>query len=94
MCCNRGTSGIDGSTSTAMGFAIKNENPTLLITGDLSFFYDINGLWNQYIPPFVRIMIFNNGEEISLKLFRVQMPIQIHWMNLSLQTPQECRTFG
>ncbi|WP_312299323.1 2-succinyl-5-enolpyruvyl-6-hydroxy-3-cyclohexene-1-carboxylic-acid synthase [Chryseobacterium sp.] len=68
MYCNRGTSGIDGSTSTAMGFAIKNENPTLLITGDLSFFYDINGLWNQYIPPFVRIMIFNNGEGNIFKI--------------------------
>lgn len=66
--CNRGTSGIDGSTSTAMGFAIKNQNPTLLITGDLSFFYDINGLWNQYIPPFVRIMIFNNGEGNIFKI--------------------------
>lgn len=66
--CNRGTSGIDGSTSTAMGFAIKNSNPTLLITGDLSFFYDINGLWNQYIPPFVRIMIFNNGEGNIFKI--------------------------
>lgn len=59
--CNRGTSGIDGSTSTAMGFAIKNQNPTLLVTGDLSFFYDINGLWNQYIPPYTRIILFNNG---------------------------------
>lgn len=68
MYCNRGTSGIDGSTSTAMGFAIKNESPTLLITGDLSFFYDINGLWNQYIPPFVRIMIFNNGEGNIFKI--------------------------
>ena len=68
MYCNRGTSGIDGSTSTAMGFAIKNANPTLLITGDLSFFYDINGLWNQYIPPFVRIMIFNNGEGNIFKI--------------------------
>ncbi|REC43792.1 2-succinyl-5-enolpyruvyl-6-hydroxy-3-cyclohexene-1-carboxylic-acid synthase [Chryseobacterium pennipullorum] len=68
MYCNRGTSGIDGSTSTAMGFAIKNEKPTLLITGDLSFFYDINGLWNQYIPPFVRIMIFNNGEGNIFKI--------------------------
>ena len=66
--CNRGTSGIDGSTSTAMGFAIKNANPTLLITGDLSFFYDINGLWNQYIPPFVRIIIFNNGEGNIFKI--------------------------
>ncbi|KFF09374.1 2-succinyl-5-enolpyruvyl-6-hydroxy-3-cyclohexene-1-carboxylic-acid synthase [Chryseobacterium luteum] len=66
--CNRGTSGIDGSTSTAMGFAIKNANPTLLITGDLGFFYDINGLWNQYIPPFVRIIIFNNGEGNIFKI--------------------------
>ena len=68
MYCNRGTSGIDGCTSTAMGFAIKNANPTLLITGDLSFFYDINGLWNQYIPPFVRIIIFNNGEGNIFKI--------------------------
>ncbi|WP_312074989.1 2-succinyl-5-enolpyruvyl-6-hydroxy-3-cyclohexene-1-carboxylic-acid synthase [Chryseobacterium sp.] len=60
--CNRGTSGIDGSTSTAMGFAIKNEKPTVLVTGDVSFMYDVNGLWNQYIPPFTRIIIFNNGE--------------------------------
>lgn len=59
---NRGTSGIDGSTSTAMGFAVKSENPTLLITGDLGFMYDVNGLWNQYIPPFTRIIVFNNGE--------------------------------
>lgn len=68
MYCNRGTSGIDGSTSTAMGFAIKNTNPTVLVTGDLSFFYDINGLWNQYIPPFTRIIIFNNGEGNIFKI--------------------------
>ncbi len=43
-----------------MGFAIKNKNPTVLITGDLGFFYDINALWNQYIPPFTRIVLFNN----------------------------------
>lgn len=59
--CNRGTSGIDGSTSTAMGFAMKSQKQTVLITGELSFFYDINGLWNQYIPPYTRIIIMNNG---------------------------------
>lgn len=59
--CNRGVSGIDGCTSTAVGFAIKSNLPTVLVTGDLAFFYDINGLWNQYIPPFMRIIIFNNG---------------------------------
>ena len=51
-----------------MGFAIKNENPTVLVTGDLSFFYDINGLWNQYIPPFTRIIIFNNEEGNIFKI--------------------------
>lgn len=66
--CNRGTSGIDGSTSTAMGFAIKSEKPTLLVTGDISFFYDINGLWNQYIPPFTRIILMNNGEGNIFKI--------------------------
>ncbi len=60
--CNRGTSGIDGSTSTAMGFAMMNENPTILISGELGFFYDINGLWNNYIPPYTRIIVMNNGE--------------------------------
>lgn len=68
--CNRGTSGIDGSTSTAMGYAIKNPDPTILISGDISFFYDINGLWNQYIPPFTRIVIFNNGEGNIFKIIQ------------------------
>lgn len=58
--CNRGTSGIDGSTSTAIGASIFYENPTLFITGDLSFFYDSNGLWNNYIRPDFRIIVVNN----------------------------------
>ncbi len=66
--CNRGTSGIDGSTSTAMGYAIKSEKPTVLVTGDLSFLYDINGLWNQYIPPFTRIVVVNNMEGNIFKI--------------------------
>ena len=59
--CNRGTSGIDGCTSTAMGFAMKDSKQTVLVTGELSFFYDINGLWNNYIPPYTRIIVVNNG---------------------------------
>lgn len=66
--CNRGTSGIDGSTSTAMGFAVKSKAPTVLVTGDIGFFYDINGLWNQYIPPFTRIILMNNGEGNIFKI--------------------------
>lgn len=59
--CNRGTSGIDGSTSTALGASIHNDLPTLLITGDLSFFYDSNGLWNNYIRSDFRIILINNS---------------------------------
>jgi 2-succinyl-5-enolpyruvyl-6-hydroxy-3-cyclohexene-1-carboxylate synthase len=59
--CNRGTSGIDGSTSTAIGAALYHKKPTVLITGDLSFFYDSNGLWNQYIPNNFKIILINNG---------------------------------
>ena len=59
--CNRGTSGIDGSTSTAVGASVVSKEPTLLITGDLSFFYDINGLWNKYIPSNFRLIVINNS---------------------------------
>ena len=58
--CNRGTSGIDGSTSTAIGFALKSDRQTTLVTGDLSFFYDSNALWNDYIPNNFRIIVINN----------------------------------
>jgi len=58
--CNRGTSGIDGSTSTAVGAALVSKEPTLLITGDLGFFYDSNALWNNYIKNDFRIIVVNN----------------------------------
>jgi len=59
--CNRGTSGIDGSTSTAIGAAVANNKQTVLITGDISFLYDSNGLWNEYIPKNFKIILINNG---------------------------------
>lgn len=59
--CNRGTSGIDGSTSTAIGAAVVNCKPTYFITGDISFFYDSNALWNNYIPKKFKIILINNG---------------------------------
>lgn len=59
--CNRGTSGIDGSTSTAVGASWAYGSPTLLVTGDLSFFYDSNALWNNYIKNNFRIIVINNG---------------------------------
>jgi len=62
MYCNRGTSGIDGCTSTAAGAAIiDSESLHVLLTGDLSFFYDSNALWNAHVPNNLRVIIVNNG---------------------------------
>lgn len=59
--CNRGTSGIDGSTSTAIGAAVANGKPTVFMGGDIGFFYDSNALWNNYIPNDFKIILINNG---------------------------------
>src|SRR5690606_31425911 len=59
--CNRGTSGIDGSTSTAVGASVHSGSPTLLISGDLAFLYDSNGLWYPHMRPDFRIVVINNG---------------------------------
>ena len=58
--CNRGTSGIDGSTSTAIGSSVVQDKPAYLLCGDLSFLYDSNGLWNDYLPSNFKIIIINN----------------------------------
>jgi 2-succinyl-5-enolpyruvyl-6-hydroxy-3-cyclohexene-1-carboxylate synthase len=58
---NRGTSGIDGSTSTAIGASLIDSRPTYFITGDLSFFYDSNALWNDYLRNDFKIIIVNNS---------------------------------
>ena len=58
---NRGVSGIDGSTSTALGAALVNKSDTILITGDLSFVYDSNALWNNYVPKNLKIIVINNN---------------------------------
>lgn len=59
--CNRGVNGIDGSMSTAVGFGADNDRLTFYITGDLSFFYDMNSLWIRHLSPKMRFMLINNG---------------------------------
>ena len=60
--CNRGVNGIDGSVSTAVGFAAASTDMVLCVTGDLSFFYDQNALWNQNLKGNLRIVLLNNGQ--------------------------------
>lgn len=58
---NRGVHGIDGSMSAFIGQASASEELCFLLIGDLSFFYDMNALWNQYIGKNIRIMVCNNS---------------------------------
>ena len=57
---NRGTSGIDGSNSTAVGTALASGKLTTLITGDMAFFYDRNAFWHNHPTPNLRIIVLNN----------------------------------
>lgn len=58
--CNRGTCGIDGSTSSYIAQSYVSDVPSYMIVGDLSFFYDMNSIWNRYIKK-ARIMLINNS---------------------------------
>ncbi|MBJ6145495.1 2-succinyl-5-enolpyruvyl-6-hydroxy-3-cyclohexene-1-carboxylic-acid synthase [Hymenobacter sp. BT559] len=58
---NRGTSGIDGCNSTAVGAALAQPTrPVVLLTGDVAFFYDRNAFWHNYPTPNLRVVLFNN----------------------------------
>ncbi len=58
---NRGTSGIDGCTSTAAGWAMGDPGKdTVILTGDMAFVYDSNALWNNQLPKNLKIIVVNN----------------------------------
>lgn len=58
---NRGTSGIDGCTSTAAGAAFATGRTTTLITGDVAFCYDSNAFWNKHLSPDLKVIVIDNG---------------------------------
>ena len=58
---NRGVSGIDGSTSTAIGFSQLDSKHNILVTGDMSFLYDSNAFWITEYPANLSIILINNG---------------------------------
>jgi 2-succinyl-5-enolpyruvyl-6-hydroxy-3-cyclohexene-1-carboxylate synthase len=59
--CNRGTSGIEGSLSTAVGYAMSTDKMVYCLIGDVSFQYDKNALWHNYVPNNLKIIILNNS---------------------------------
>jgi 2-succinyl-5-enolpyruvyl-6-hydroxy-3-cyclohexene-1-carboxylate synthase len=65
---NRGTSGIDGCTSTTIGHALASDVPNVLLTGDLAFFYDRNAFWHNYKLPNLRVVVINNNGGVIFNL--------------------------
>jgi len=59
---NRGANGIDGTLSTALGVAHGNK-PSVLLTGDLAFLHDSNGLMlrKKFVGSLTVVLINNNG---------------------------------
>ncbi|MEN8928466.1 MAG: 2-succinyl-5-enolpyruvyl-6-hydroxy-3-cyclohexene-1-carboxylic-acid synthase [Flavobacteriales bacterium] len=64
---NRGISGIEGCTSTAIGACSVTKN-SILISGDISFFYDSNAFWHNHVPANFKVIVINNGEGNIFKI--------------------------
>lgn len=58
---NRGVAGIDGCTSTAVGYAYNSPNQVYFISGELAFMYDSNAFWNKYVSQNLKVIVINNG---------------------------------
>ena len=58
--CHTGTTTIDGGLSTFIGQAAVADKLCFMFIGDLSFFYDMNAIWNRYVGRNARILLYNN----------------------------------
>lgn len=86
---NRGTNGIEGSLSTALGYATASDKLNYLFIGDLSFFYDMNALWNSNYGANIRILLLNNeGGEI----FHALPGLELHENARRFVTANHCTT--
>ena len=95
---NRGANGIDGTLSTALGVAHGGE-PTVLLTGDLAFLHDTNGLLvaAKLKGSLTAVVINNDGGGIfgHLPVAKFEPPFEEYWA-----TPQKvdlaklCAAYG
>lgn len=85
---NRGVSGIDGCSSTAVGMAIAKPNlPHFLITGDVAFLYDINAFWHPYSIANLKIVVMNNSGGGIFDI--IDGPSQLPELNPFIKTPHQ-----
>ncbi|MFB5088014.1 2-succinyl-5-enolpyruvyl-6-hydroxy-3-cyclohexene-1-carboxylic-acid synthase [Psychrobacillus sp. PGGUH221] len=58
---NRGTNGIDGVVSTALGVYAATKRPGYLLIGDLAFLHDVNGLIvSRFQKTDLTVVVMNN----------------------------------
>lgn len=95
---NRGTSGIDGCLSTAVGFALASPVLNVVLTGDMAFHYDRNALWSDPIPENLKIIVLNNHGGGIFRL--IEGPAGLPELEEYFETRQmlraenTCRDFG
>lgn len=89
---NRGAAGIDGCTSTALGFAMASEKLNVLISGDIAFLYDSNAFLNRNVPQNLRVIVINNG---GGNIFRIiGGPSQTQVMDAFFESAQPANISG
>jgi 2-succinyl-5-enolpyruvyl-6-hydroxy-3-cyclohexene-1-carboxylate synthase len=84
---NRGASGIDGITSTAIGLSLGLDRPGILFTGDLAFLHDTNALLNHNkLEQSLTVIVINNA---GGNIFRM-LPIKEYEEHFTtyFETPQ------
>lgn len=79
---NRGTNGIDGLISTAIGIGIGSKKRTVLLMGDIAFLHDLGGLnisEGQEQPDLTIVVLDNNGSGIFSQLEQGADEYQEHY---------------
>jgi 2-succinyl-5-enolpyruvyl-6-hydroxy-3-cyclohexene-1-carboxylate synthase len=74
---SRGTSGIDGSTSSAIGAALAHGGPAFALIGDLAFLHDASGLAlgpDEPRPDLCLVVVNNDGGGIFSTLEQAAFP--------------------
>jgi 2-succinyl-5-enolpyruvyl-6-hydroxy-3-cyclohexene-1-carboxylate synthase len=95
---NRGTNGIDGTLSTALGIAHRHQS-SVLLTGDLALLHDTNGflLRNHFVGHLTIVLINNNGGGIfeMLPIAQFDPPFEEFFATpQNINFAQLCLTYG
>ncbi|MBD0363463.1 MAG: 2-succinyl-5-enolpyruvyl-6-hydroxy-3-cyclohexene-1-carboxylic-acid synthase [Coleofasciculus sp. C3-bin4] len=95
---NRGANGIDGTLSTALGMAQRNQS-SVMLTGDLALLHDTNGflLKNKFVGHLTIVLINNNGGGIfeMLPISKFDPPFEEFFATpQDINFAQLCVTYG